>query len=232
MPKVCPKAHLEAQRINLLIDTAEGVSLCHAAMFCPVGYERGSRAGEYGMLLREHVNLSQGLLRMPRLKGGLVDEWWPMSERGRDLMARYLATRGNEPPETARYLFPGSRIRSCGICHGRGRIVHGRGPTRKVVVCHGCHGEKRTRGISRQQVYRIFRHYAERLDLEYRHPHVLRHSIVTHLLDRGMDPEAIRRIVGHVRLGTTLDYKSLSLAARAQAERVLRSLYAEGSDRG
>jgi len=224
MKKVQPKAIYEPQTVRLLVDTMEQESLMHAALFGPVGYERGARAGEPGLLLREHVDLRLGVLRMPREKGGLTDEPWPMSERGRGIMARYLASRHHEPPAVAKYLFPGSRSRVCGICHGRGRITRGIGPTRTVTVCYACRGEKRTFGISRQQVYRIFRGYAERLGLPHRHPHVLRHSIVTHLLDAGMDPEAVRRVVGHVRLATTLDYKGLAASSRAEAERILRGI--------
>jgi site-specific recombinase XerD len=227
MPKVVPKAIFEAPQVVALVNLAERENVMHAALIAAVLYERGGRAGEPGLMTLEHVDLRLGLLRVPRQKGGLTDEWWPMSSRARELMGRYLANRVDDGRGSAAYLFPGQRWRLCGICHGRGRLVRGRGATRKVWPCHSCRGEKRTHGIGRQLVYRTIRGYCERLALPHRHPHVLRHSIVTHLLNANIDPEAVRRIVGHVRLSTTLDYKGLTAASRAEAERALRGIYGE-----
>lgn len=62
------------------------------------------------------------------------------------------------------------------------------------------------RGIAARTVGGILERCAERAGVRHLHPHMIRHSIATHLLEHGADLLTIRDFLGHVTILTTQIY--------------------------
>ncbi len=172
---------------------AEGVEVARAA---PVGaevekprdrvllellYGSGLRVSELWALDLEAVDVAALQLRV--LGKGNKERIVPMSGKAVEALLDYLPRRSE-------------------LSHPRTRYLH---PTALLLTRRG-----QRLGVRRMQllVQRYGALGAGRPDL---HPHALRHSCATHLLEGGADLRVIQELLGHSSLSTTQRYTHVSL---------------------
>jgi integrase/recombinase XerC len=144
-------------------------------------YASGLRIGELTGLALDHVDLSQGLVRV-RGKGR-KERIVPVGRAALDALRSYLDLRGElrHKPDTEQ---AGAAL----FLNARGGRLGARGVSQVVLrhlVASGL-GKKIT-------------------------PHGLRHSFATHLLNAGADLRVIQELLGHARLSTTQRYTHVGL---------------------
>jgi integrase/recombinase XerC len=143
-------------------------------------YSTGARVSELVGMNCDDISWSEGVVRV-RGKGR-KERMIPLSSLALEAIDAYHA----QAPAVAG---PSSR----------------RSPDELAVFRNGRGGRLTTRTIAR-----IVNKYSRQLTGGPIHPHTLRHSFATHLLDEGADLRAIQEMLGHASLSTTQKYTHLA----------------------
>jgi integrase len=197
------------------------------------GYEYGARISEFSMQLMKDTDVRLGRARPAHLKGGQKQAWHQFYEFCRAALPPWLAERATWTLEPKRqlYLFP-SRIAGhrCYVCGGAGARPRLRREGERRFVegtarCEQCRGTGERWGLAAPEAYKIIHGVlvAAGIPDGRNHPHVLRHSIVTHLLNAGVAVKVVQDRVGHRSMETTLEYARLTEQALAESEGKLKT---------
>ncbi len=233
MPKTDSQAHLSTETVRAVMAVARTREPLAFALTAWM-YEFGARVSEPGLQLLSDVDLRTGRARPVHLKSGAAKTPQPLLPFCREALPLWIAVRPAHilKPEQKNYLFPSKRPGRCYTCKGTGqrtelkRVGKRRIPGEKLA-CHHCNETGERWGIDRAAVYPIVHEILKAAGCKsgYWHPHVLRHSIITHLLDKNIPVTAIQRRVGHLDASTTLAYGALTQRALSELETALDDVY-------
>jgi integrase len=172
--------HLEPAEVLSVLRVAKAKGAREWAMIL-VGYKHGLRASELSNLRLDDIDLKNGCIVVDRLKGSLLTIQVLTEHRGEPLLNELKALR-----EWLRQRpHDGSDYLFTSQKGGR---------------------------LDRSQVFRLFRMIASEAGLpaEKQHPHVLKHSIASHLVSANVNLALIKQQLGHKAIGSTMRYVTTS----------------------
>lgn len=175
---------LELEEIKLFMQTPNASNYLgfRDKVILELFYSSGIRLSELVSLDKENVNLKEKWIKV--LGKGNKERLVPITSR----CGKYLGE----------YLMHKDRI--------RGSNKHLEEFDKKAVFLNRF-GER----ISSRSVDRMFVSYQKRSGIAKKiTPHLLRHSIATHLLDKGMDLRYIQEMLGHTTIATTTIYTKVT----------------------
>lgn len=189
-------AYLSPEEILAILKVARARSIRGWCMIL-LAYKHGLRASEVCGLKLADIDLKSGSISIRRLKGSLQTVQPLYPHRGQPLLDEVNALR--------------SWLRE-----------------RKQDGSDYLFISQKGGRLDRTQFFRIFRACAEAawLTPEKRHPHVLKHSLASHLVAGNVNLALIRQALGHRSINSTMQYVGTSDGQAAEAtQAALMRLY-------
>lgn len=179
--------HLEPSEVLSVLKVAKAQSARSWAMIL-LTYKHALRASEVCSLRLADIDLKNGSIVVERLKGSLRTIQAVTGHRGEPLLDELKAVR--EWMRERRH--DGSDFLFTSQKGGR---------------------------LHRSQFFRVFRSVAADAGLaaEKQHPHVLKHSLATHLVAANVNLALVKTQLGHKSINSTLRYVSITDAQASQA---------------
>lgn len=172
--------HLEPAEVLAVLRAAKARGARESAMIL-LAYRHGLRASEVCNVRLDDIDLKNGSIMVQRLKGSLRTTQAMTEHRGEPLLNELKALREWLRQRPA----DGSDFLFVSQKGGR---------------------------LDRTQFFRLFRSIAASAGLapEKQHPHVLKHSIASHLVSANVNLALVKQQLGHKSIGSTMKYVSTS----------------------
>lgn len=170
---------LSIERVDALIDQFDGQTAPESLRdraILEVLYGCGLRVSELTRLEISDILFDEGVVRV--FGKGSKERVTPLGSMAAQALTAYLA-------EGRPYLRPKKALPK---------------PTNRVFL------SSRGNPIAREVVFRIVKAAGERVGISDLHPHALRHSYATHMLEGGADLRSLQELLGHSDLSTTQIY--------------------------
>ena len=188
--------HLEPTEVLSVLRAARAKGSREWAMIL-LAYKHGLRASEVCNLRLDDIDLKNGSVVIERLKGSLRTTQALTEHRGEPLLNEVKALR-----EWLRQ--------------------------RKDDGSDYLFTSQKGGRLDRSQVFRLFRTIASEAGVppEKQHPHVLKHSIASHLISANVNLALVRQQLGHKSIGSTMRYVTTSDEHASKATtRALMQIY-------
>jgi type 1 fimbriae regulatory protein FimB len=188
--------HLEPTEVLSVLRAAQAKGNREWGMIL-VAYKHGMRASEVCNLRLDDLDMRNGSIVIERLKGSLRTTQAVTEHRGEPLLNELKALRSWLGERTA----DGSDFLFTSQKGGR---------------------------LDRSQFFRLFQTIAAHAGIpaEKRHPHVLKHSIASHLVSANVNLALVKQQLGHKSISSTVRYLAISDEQASQVtKRALMKLY-------